>query len=77
MKLAPRTAGESPSLKTRSRLARLVAAVGESQAKNILGVSRHTLARILGGLSVHRGTIALVEQRLSRLRLDEMSEAKP
>ena len=51
----------------RQRLADLVAREGERLTVARLGLSRHTVARILGGLGVHAATAALVRQRLDAL----------
>jgi hypothetical protein len=46
--------------KLRNFAAELNASVGEEETIKRLGVSRQSLGRILGGLSVHRSTRALV-----------------
>lgn len=51
----------------RERLSRLVAEQGEAVASDALGIPRHTLARLLAGLSVRAGTRALVAQGLARV----------
>ncbi len=51
----------------RRRVAALVASVGERRTSARLGISRHTLARVVGGLSVYAGTHAIIRQRLDAL----------
>jgi hypothetical protein len=51
----------------RERLSRAVVELGEPRALRMLGISRSTLGRLLGGLSVHAGTAALIWQRLPDL----------
>jgi hypothetical protein len=49
-----------------ARVRRVIDANGVVQAAKILGVSRNTLANIVGGLGVHPGTVALVDIRAPR-----------
>jgi hypothetical protein len=51
----------------RTRLAELVRQRGEHDVIADLGVHGATLARALAGLELRQGSIALIEQRLSRL----------
>ena len=55
----------------RARLAAVVAAFGESAAVMRLGVSRHSLARALGGLGLYPGTETLIRQRLDAIEAEE------
>lgn len=50
-----------------SKIAKIVAESGERRAAEALHISRQTLARILAGLEVRRGTAALVRERLREL----------
>ncbi len=49
----------------RQEVARLVTAVGEERTREILGVTRHPLARVLAGLPVRQGTFALIKLNLA------------
>ena len=49
------------------RITQLVAEVGELRAAQALHISRQTLARILAGLEIRRGTAALIRERLREL----------
>jgi hypothetical protein len=51
----------------RSRIRALIDERGERQVIDLLGLSRQTLARCVGGLGVYRGTHALVRERLEAL----------
>ena len=51
----------------RSRLREIVDARGETYVVTTLGLGRQTLARILAGLLVRRGTAALIRQWLREL----------
>jgi DNA-binding GntR family transcriptional regulator len=51
----------------RQQLRSYISQVGERAAAQKLDVSRHTLARALACLALHRGTIALLERGLSSL----------
>lgn len=62
--MAHATNGDSLSRRDRDRIKGLLDKLGEVAALEALGISRSTLGRCLGGLSIHRGTIALVSQRL-------------
>lgn len=59
----------------RAEVTELIRTAGEQQAAELLDVSRHTLGRLVGGLRVQRGTAALVAQRLSAIRGDEVRRA--
>lgn len=48
----------------RSRLAAAVVAESERRVAEQSGCSRQSIARALGGLSVYRGTVALIERYL-------------
>ena len=48
----------------RARLAVLVKKMGEGEAVRLCNCNRHTFARALAGLSVYRGTIALIQKAL-------------
>jgi hypothetical protein len=48
-----------------SELRALVERIGENCAIEILNISRETLARSLAGLSVRRGTVALIRAGLA------------
>jgi hypothetical protein len=52
------------SERDRKKLKKLVDRVGENEAIFRLQITRHTLARCLAGLSVQRGTAALVQTQL-------------
>jgi len=49
----------------RSALAGLVAARGESEARQVVHLSRSAFARALAGLTVYPGTVALIRAGLS------------
>lgn len=51
----------------RDRVRALLEARGEVETVDLLGVSRHTLTRLLAGLGVRRGTLAIVERSFERL----------
>lgn len=51
----------------RAAVAQLIGKVGEPRARELLQVSRATLARLAGGLTINRGTAALVAQRLAEI----------
>lgn len=55
----------------RRRVAALVEADGERRTAARLGISRHTLARILGSLRLYAGTHALVRQRLDTVEAED------
>ena len=44
---------------------RLMEAVGVEQARRFIGISRHALERAAGGLTVQRGTVAYITQKLA------------
>jgi hypothetical protein len=44
----------------------LVRRVGLTRAQRTLGIDRHTLDRVRGGLPVHRGTMMCVRDGLAR-----------
>jgi hypothetical protein len=41
---------------------------GEEAISKQIGVSRHTLARAVGGMALHAGTRLLIETRLEEMR---------
>jgi hypothetical protein len=51
----------------RAAVARLVKIRGEAWTREALDVSRHTLGRVLGGLTCTKGTLALVSLRLAAI----------
>lgn len=55
----------------RRRLSQQVLARGEPVVLRALGLSRNSLARALAGLTVHRGTVALVEDGLGKLEAED------
>lgn len=61
------------------RLQELISLHGEQTTIEKLGVTRHALARVLGGLPIRRGTAALFRVGLASLdRLDNgMTTASP
>jgi hypothetical protein len=56
--------GEQPSPALQRAIRRLLAEAGEAGAVERLGISRQTLGRLAGGMSVQRVTIAAVTARL-------------
>jgi hypothetical protein len=63
----PRAQGE-PLPEAEQRAVRaLINTLGEAGARQRLGVSRPTIARLAGGLPVQRGTVALVTLRLREI----------
>jgi len=52
-------------------LKKMVAERGERAVAEACGVSRDAFARVLAGLPVYRGTIALVERALDAARASE------
>jgi hypothetical protein len=57
------------------RIRAFMAARGETTTAALLGVSRQTLGRLLAGLPVHRGTVLVVREGLSRA--DISPEGRP
>jgi hypothetical protein len=53
----------------------LVEAQGVRRAHAALGISRHAMERAAGGLTIQRGTAALLEQRLRSLGRDQASQS--
>lgn len=53
--------GVSAPVETQRAVKRLMEAQGEFAAANALGVSRQTIARLAGGMSVHRLTLKGVQ----------------
>lgn len=52
----------------RQEIRELVAVLGERPTVGLLQVSRQTLGRLLGGLPVSRGTLAVLRERLPAAR---------
>jgi hypothetical protein len=52
--------------KDRTRLAALVAELGEQTALSEIGINKSTLARALSSLPIYRGTVAMIRERLAR-----------
>jgi len=52
---------------TRDRIRLLLATTPERRVTALLGISRQTLGRLLAGLPVLAGTIALVRERLREI----------
>ena len=48
----------------RQKLKKFVDRLGENEAMLRLQITRHTLARCMAGLSVQRGTVALVQAQI-------------
>lgn len=51
-------------LATRERIRHLLTTIPERRVTALLGISRQTLGRVLAGLPVLAGTIALIRERL-------------
>jgi hypothetical protein len=65
--------GEPATVELRSALAAMLRQQGETSLVKELGLSRQTIARIMGGLPVRRGTIALLRVGLA----ERASSANP
>ncbi len=61
------SAGDPAPAAIRATVTRLVQEVGELNACRILDVSRHTLARVMAGLGVQRGTVSHIRANLGAL----------
>lgn len=53
--------------KTQARLAELIATIGEKELCRRLNMAANTLARIVAGMAITRGTRALLEDALASL----------
>ena len=60
----------------RKRLNDMLSRHGEAKTREMLGLSRHTLARIAAGLPVYPGTAALIRERLQAIE-DGAGRGKP
>jgi hypothetical protein len=58
--------GEAAPQDVRDAITALLAAHGEAATVDRLGVDRQTFARVLAGLPVRRGTLALVRESLAK-----------
>jgi hypothetical protein len=63
--LVPHGRGSPLDETERGALASLVAVLGERETTRFLGLTRHTLARALGGLGIYPPTAFLIRRRLS------------
>jgi ABC-type thiamin/hydroxymethylpyrimidine transport system permease subunit len=61
----------------RAAVSALAHALGERAAMNRLALGRLTLARLIAGLPVRAGTLALVRERLAALKREEGAAPKP
>lgn len=66
-----RTDDTSRDATLRDRVARLTETIGERATLRQLAISRHVLYRVLAGLPVRRGSIALIEAALARIDDEE------
>jgi hypothetical protein len=80
--MAERTSGQPrgpqgviPREEVRAGAAAVHREQGEGKAVQIFGVSRGALARVIGGLHVRAGTLALVERGLATLASPRSTEA--
>lgn len=60
------TAGEIAAVR------RLIERVGATGAYGTLGLGRHTVDRVIGGLTVHRATALAVRVALARIGTEEV-----
>ena len=67
MSITTRGTGFALSLEERRAVAQLISRSGEKLACKQLAINRGTLCRALAGLTVQRGTLVLVQQRLAAL----------
>jgi hypothetical protein len=67
MQRNPRLFGTKPPDKLRQAAVRLEHEMGSTGAARELGLGRETFARIVAGLGVRPGSIALAEKHLARL----------
>ncbi len=81
-RMAERASGEPrgsqgliPSKEVRAGAAAVYRDQGEGKAVEILGVSRGPLARVIGGLPVRAGTLALIERGLANLKAQRATAA--
>lgn len=61
-----RVHGEIAPADVRQRIAALLATRSEREVVAVLGTTRQTLPRVLAGLPVRRGTLALIQAGLER-----------
>lgn len=57
--------GDVASEPVRRAVRQLIDAVGTAKAAKTLGLGRETLARVVAGLVVRRGTLSLLRERLA------------
>jgi len=70
----PRRVRSAPiDSQTQARLSELIGSIGERELANRLNLSVNTLARIVAGMRITRGTRALLQEALARL--DEQAAA--
>jgi hypothetical protein len=50
----------------------LIGRVGAIRTHTILGIGRHTVDRVIGGLTVHRATALAVRMALARIGAEEV-----
>ena len=60
----PRSTGVTPPDDLRDELRALVSSIGEQPTLDRLDTNRMTLARIMGGLPVQKGTLAHIREQL-------------
>jgi hypothetical protein len=58
------------SAEERQRLRSLLDSLGEREALARLGLNRHLVARAVGGLSIRRGSVALLRDALARQAME-------
>ncbi len=58
----------------RAEILAAVAALGETETRIRLGLSRHAFARVVAGLPVYAGTRSLIRERTASLRSTKESE---
>jgi hypothetical protein len=64
--MGQRPSHTTPSADEIAQVRKLVEQVGAEGAQRILGLGRHTVDRIQGGLTVHRGTLAQLRNVLEQ-----------
>jgi hypothetical protein len=62
---------ESPTADQTAAVRALVRRLGARQTQQALRLGRHTIDRILGGLTVHRGTIIALREALATVSVKE------